>query len=95
MLTRREIITNKYEVLKQKISEITSKGEFLPECDDIDLADYLFMISYKFLNIHTDSQYIVTIENLMESNDCVLSDKEFKQVYPLIKEFIVWFKSLM
>ena len=78
MTTRREMIMIKYEELKMNISKVTEKGTFLPDSNEIDLADYLFMVSYQFMNVVNDSEYEETIHKLMENNDCVLSEEEFK-----------------
>ena len=94
MATRRELILQKYKELKEEISLITEKGEILPSADDIDLADYLFMISYQFMNVTSDAEYISTIRGLMEHNDYSLAEDEFQKLFPLIQKFIIWFKLL-
>ena len=94
MTTRRNLILCKYNELKEQISDITIQGRFLPNSDDIDLADYLFLISYQFMNVNTDMEYIVTVRSLLVNNACEISEDEFEKVFPLIREFIIWFKTL-
>ena len=93
--TRRIIIIEKYSILKDCVNKITEKSHFLPDKNDIDLADFLFLLSYQFMNVKTDDQFTVKIQELLKSYSIELDENEFCLVFPLIKEFVLWFKQLM
>ena len=93
--TRRIIISDQYALLKEGVNKITEKSHFLPDKDDIDLADFLFMLSYQFLNVKSDEQFTVKIQELLESYSIELDKNEFQLIFPLIKDFVLWFKQLM
>ena len=93
--TRRIIIIQQYSILKESVNKITPKSHFLPDKDDIDLADFLFLLSYQFMNVKSNEKYAVKIRELLESYSIELDEKEFCLVFPLIKDFVVWFKQLM
>ena len=53
MATRRELITEKYNALGEKMKKYTDE-EIFPSLEDIDVADLVYFISMTFLGVQDD-----------------------------------------
>lgn len=68
--------------------------DILPNLDDIDVTDMVFIITYQFTNINTESQYESKIKEMIQSNDLVLSSEKMLHIIPLISNFVQWLKQV-
>ena len=68
--------------------------DILPNQDDIDVTDMVFIITYQFTNINTESQYESKIKEMIQSNDLVLSSEKMLHIIPLISNFVQWLKQV-
>ena len=83
-ITRKEVLTNKYEELKSKLQLYVNKDMF-PCLNDFDIVDVISFIKLYFPH---GSDYNQTIKGLMEQNEIVVSDNDFWIVSSLIIAFI-------
>ena len=92
-LTRKIIITNQYLRLCNEIDNLLDKHNILPNIDDHDFCDILFMFNVYFMDCD-DSNYINKISNLLNIGSIELTDNEKQLVYEPIHSFVKWYKNL-
>ena len=84
MTTRKDVLTNKYEILKSKLELYVDKDLF-PSLDNFDMVDIISFIKLYF-PIGTD--YNETIRGLMKEKEIIVSDNDFWIISSLIIQFI-------
>ena len=98
MTTRKELITEKYSILREQIMIYTDQDSFFGISDDINddsIADLVFYTTMLFVGIDTDIQYENKIQELFELNQIKISkESELKFVIEIIREFVQWLKLL-
>jgi len=86
MTTRMNILTEKYIKFYNDINLINnSYSHLFPSLEDIDMVDLLFFFNYTFTR---GTDYNEPIKSLMNSNDIIIDEDEYKKAFPIIKEFI-------
>jgi hypothetical protein len=66
----------------------------LPNLDeDFDIVEILFYFSYYFPVQYVDDFHI-PLKKIIEEKNIKITDSEYELIYPLIKEFLIFFKSL-
>ena len=93
MTTRKIIITNEYLRLCKQIDNILDKHNILPNIDDHDFCDIIYMFNIYFLDCN-DSNYKLKIDNLLNIGYIEISEQEKNLVYNPIYEFVKWYKKL-
>ena len=93
MTTRKIIITNQYLRLSKKVDNLIDKINVLPNIDDHDFCDILFMFNVYFMDCN-DLNFQNKIDNLLNIGSIELSEQEKKLVYQPIYEFVIWYKNL-
>jgi len=83
MTTRKDVLTNKYEILKNKLELYVDKDLF--PSNDFDIVDIISFIKLYF-PIGTD--YNETIRGLMKEKEIIVSDNDFWIISSLIIQFI-------
>jgi hypothetical protein len=83
MTTRKDVLTNKYEILKSKLELYVDKDLF--PSNDFDIVDIISFIKLYF-PIGTD--YNETIRGLMKEKEIIVSDNDFWIISSLIIQFI-------
>jgi len=83
MTTRKDVLTNKYEILKSKLELYVNKDLF--PSNDFDIVDIISFIKLYF-PIGTD--YNETIRGLMREKEIIVSDNDFWIISSLIIQFI-------
>ena len=91
MTTRKILITNEYLRLCKNIDNILDKKNILPNIDDYQFTDIIFMFNIYFMDCD-DSNYKEKIDNLLNIGSIELSNKEL--IYEPIYEFVKWYKQL-
>ena len=98
MTTRKEVIIEKYSILREQIMIYTDQDSFFGISDDINddsIADLVFYTTMLFVGIDTDIQYENKIQELFELNQIKISkESELKFVIEIIREFVQWLKLL-
>ena len=83
MTTRKDVLTNKYEILKSKLELYVDKDLF--PSNDFDIVDIISFIKLYF-PIGTD--YNETIRGLMKEKEIIVSDNDLWIISSLIIQFI-------
>ena len=83
MTTRKDVLTNKYEILKTKLELYVDKDLF--PSNDFDIVDIISFIKLYFPN---GSDYNETIRGLMKEKEIIVSDNDFWIISSLIIQFI-------
>jgi hypothetical protein len=83
MTTRKDVLTNKYEILKSKLELYVDKDLF--PSNDFDIVDIISFIKLYFPN---GSDYNETIRGLMKEKEIIVSDNDFWIISSLIIQFI-------
>jgi hypothetical protein len=93
MTTRRELITTKYNLLGEKMRKYTDEQIF-PSLEDIDVADLVYFISITFLGAQDDKGCRERLNDIIAAHDIKLTKEAFNGVYPCVKDFLDWLKSI-
>ena len=93
MTTRKIIITNQYLRLCKQIDNILDKHNILPNIDDHDFCDIIYMFTVYFMD-YDDSNFQNKIDNLLNIGSIELTDNEKQLVYEPIHSFVKWYKKL-
>ena len=93
MTTRKVIITNEYLRLCKTIDNSLDKINILPNIDDHDFCDIIYMFNIYFLDCN-DETYKEKINNLLNIGSIELSDTEKNLIFQPIYEFVIWYKNL-
>ena len=65
MTKRKEIIVEKYFILEKELVRFLD-CDILPDIEDVDVCDIVFIITYQFLGIETKEEYEkITIEMII------------------------------
>lgn len=93
-ITRKEFITNNYIKLIQDLKETKIfENDVLPSLDiDMDIADICYLFNMIF---PSGSNYEDGINQLLDSKDIKLNDKNKKKVYCIIIPFLELCKKYM
>ena len=93
MTTRRILISNEYLRLCKTIDNILDKHNILPNINDHDFCDIIYMFNIYFLDCN-DSNYKSKIDNLLNIGSIELTNTEKILVYEPIHSFVKWYKNL-
>ena len=93
MSTRKELIIEKYCILEKQLLDFLD-ADILPDIDDVDICDIVFIITFQFLGIETEEQYEKKITEMIKSNNLEISKEKISSVVPLISSFVQWLKQL-
>jgi hypothetical protein len=88
--TRGELITEKISILQDNLKPYMINKMF--SLEDYDLADIVYLLSVTFMNINTEDEYKQKIKELILMQEPKFD--QFEKVYPIILQFILWFKQL-
>ena len=86
----KDLIIEKYNTLLQNIKQHTNISIF-PSLDSYDIYELIYYFNINFDNI---SDYEPKIKEIINTYNLNISDDIFKNIYPDIKSFLDWFKSL-
>lgn len=93
MTTRRQLITEKYNALEQKLKLYTDETIF-PSLDDIDVGDLVYFISMTFLGVQDDAGCRERLNDIITTHNIKLKRETFEKLYPCVKDFLDWLKSV-
>ena len=93
MTTRKILITNEYLRLCKNIDNILDKQNILPNINDYDFIDIIYMFNIYFLDCD-DNNYKDKINNLMNIGSIDLNLSELNLIDEHIYNFVKWYKQL-
>ena len=94
MTTRKILISNQYKTLSKKVDNLIDKINILPNIDDYQFTDIIFMFNVYFIDCDKNN-YQEKINNLLNIGSIELTDEEKNLVYEPIYEFVLWYKKLI
>ena len=93
MPSRKELILYNYTILEKALQKYISKDIF-PNLEDNDITDVVYFITMSFLGVDTHDQYNDCIKQHLINNNVKLNEDDCKIVTDLIREFIIWLKTI-
>ena len=93
MPSRKDLILHNYIILEKALQKYISKDIF-PNLEDNDITDVVYFITISFLEIENENQYNDCIEQHLINNNVKLNEDDCKIVVDLIREFIIWLKTI-
>ena len=93
MTTRKILITNEYLRLCKQIDNILDKHNILPNINDYDFIDLIYMFNIYFMDCN-DSNYKEKINNLLNICSIEITDNEKQLIFQPIYEYVIWYKNL-
>ena len=93
MTTRKELFIIKYTELYINLTKIIKNNDFFPNIKDVDFLDLIFLLNFTFKDT-TNENFKKTIDYLLDIYSIKLNDIELNKVYPLLFDFIFWYKAL-
>ncbi len=91
-ITRKEIITEKYNLLKSQL-ELYLNQNLFPSVDDYSINDIVYYLNLYFPK-GSEEYYSETIEQLMKSKNIELDDNDFSDAVNLIVDFINFLNNI-
>ena len=91
-ITRKEIIEQKYNLLKDQLEQYINQNLF-PSLDDCNISDIVYYLNLYFPK-GSESNYSDTIERLMKNKNIELDDNDYSDVTNLIIDFINFLNNL-
>ena len=93
MTTRKDIIIEKYCILEKELMKFLDR-DILPDLDEMDVCDLVFIITYQFMGVEKEEEYEKKIVELITSHDLEVNKDNLKHIVPLISSFVQWLKQL-
>ena len=91
-ITRKEIIQEKYIILKNQLEEYINENLF-PSVDDYSINDIVYYLNLYFPK-GSENNYCNTIERLLKNKNIELDDNDFSDCVNLIIDFINFLNNL-
>jgi hypothetical protein len=91
-ITRKEIITEKYILLKTELEKYINQNLF-PSVDDYSINDIVYYLNLYFPK-GSELNYSNTIERLMKNKNIELDDNNYSDCVNLIIDFINFLNNL-
>ena len=93
MQTRKQLISEKYLILKSELGNYIESNLF-PSLDDYDITDIIVYLNYYFPK-NQEEEYTKTIEKLMKQQENInLSYNDFSITINLILDFIKFLNNI-
>ena len=93
--TRKHLIIDKYTTLIKDIELYTDKSILPVIGDDFDVVELIVYFNYFFMNSNNEEEYRLVILDIIDSNNINIEPNKFKIVFPMIHNFLLWFKTLL
>ena len=93
--TRKKLIIDKYISLINDLEKYTDKSILPVLGDDFDVVELIVYFNYFFMSCNNEEEYRLVILDIIDSNNINIEPDKFKIVFPMIFQFLVWFKTLL
>ena len=90
--TRRKVLQEKYNELIINIRQHTNEIIF-PSLEDVDLIELIFYFNH-FYGAIDENQYRKTTLDILQVKNIVLDESTFDKIYPVVFDFLVFFKGM-
>ena len=93
--TRKKLIIDKYTTLIKDLELYTPKSILPVLGDDFDVVELIVYFNYFFMNANSKDEFKMVVLDIIDSNNINIEPDKFKIIFPMIFEFLIWFKSLL
>ena len=93
--TRKHLIIEKYTKLINDLEKYTDKNILPVLGDDFDVVELIVYFNYFFMNANSKDEYKMVVLDIIDSNNINIEPDKFKIIFPMIYDFLLWFKSLL
>ena len=93
--TRKHLIIDKYTKLIDDLEKYTDKNILPVLGDDFDVVELIVYFNYFFMNANSKDEYKMVVLDIIDSNNINIEPDKLKIIFPMIHDFLVWFKSLL
>ena len=94
--TRKQLLIDKYTILIKDLEQYTTDKPILPLLDDDFLVvELIVYFNYFFLSCNNEEEYRMVVLDIIDSNNINIEPDKFKIVFPMIHDFLLWFKTLL
>ena len=93
MPSRKDLILHNYMTLEKELQKYIAKDIF-PNLEDNDITDVVYFITMSFIGVDTYDQYDCCIKQHLINNNVKLQKDDCEIVVDLIREFIIWLKTI-
>ena len=90
--TRRKVLQEKYNELIADIRQHTNEIIF-PSLEDVDLIELIFYFNH-FYGAIDENMYRKTTLDILQVKNIVLDESTFDKIYPVVFDFLVFFKGM-
>jgi hypothetical protein len=93
--TRKHLIIDQYTKLINELEKYTDKSILPVLGDDFDVVELIVYFNYFFTSCNLEQEYKLVILDIIDANNIIIEPTSFDIVFPLIHEFLIWFKNLL
>ena len=93
--TRKHLIIDKYTKLINDLEKYTDKNILPVLGDDFDVVELIVYFNYFFMNANSKDEYKMVVLDIIDSNNINIEPDKLKIIFPMIYDFLLWFKSLL
>ena len=93
--TRKKLIIDKYTNLIKDLELHTPKSILPTLGDDFDVVELIVYFNYFFMNANSKDEYKMVVLDIIDSNNINIEPDKFKIIFPMIFDFLLWFKTLL
>ena len=93
--TRKKLIIDKYISLINELEKYTDKSILPVLGDDFDVVELIVYFNYFFMSCESKDDYRMVVLDIIDSNNIIIEPTAFDIVFPLIFNFLIWFKNLL
>ena len=90
--TRRKVLQEKYNELIINIRQHTNEIIF-PSLEEVDIIELIFYFNHFYGSID-ENQYRKTTLDILQVKNIVLDESTFDKIYPVVFDFLVFFKGM-
>jgi len=93
--TRKHLIIDQYTKLINELEKYTDKNILPILGDDFDVVELIVYFNYFFMSCNTEEEYKMVIIDIIDSNNINIEPDKFKIIFPMMIDFLIWFKNLL
>ena len=94
--TRKHLIIGKYTDLTDNIKKHTNDC-ILPvlDNDEFDVVELIVYFNYFFTSCESKDDYRMVVLDIIDANSVNIEPDIFNRIFPMIFDFLLWFKTLL
>ena len=93
--TRKKLIIDKYISLINELEKHTDKSILPVLGDDFDVVELIIYFNYFFMSCESKDDYQMVVLDIVEANSIKIEPDTFNRIFPMMHDFLLWFKTLL